>query len=56
MQGNPELRKILRALKDTDKDDLVREERARLQSVRKSRVDADLEAMDVDDTGVRNTH
>jgi len=51
MESDSELLKILRALQETDKDDLVREERARRQAVRKSRVDADLEAMDVDDTG-----
>ena len=52
MEGDGELVKILRTLQETEKDDAVTEERARRQAVRKSRVDANLDAMDVDDTGV----
>lgn len=52
MQGDSELYKILRSLHETDKEDIVQEERARRQAVRKSRLETDLEAMDVDESGV----
>ncbi len=51
MKGNVELSRILRALQETDKEDIVQEERARRQAARQSRVVADLEAMDVDEGG-----
>lgn len=50
MESSPELHKILRALMETDKEDVIQEERARRQAARKSRVDADIET-GVDDTG-----
>ena len=43
MASDGELRKILRALKDTSKEDIVKEERERRQAARQSRVDANLE-------------
>ena len=49
MKQDPDLATILQALTDTDKEDLVREERARKAAARQSRVDADLDAMDTDD-------
>lgn len=54
MESSPELLKILRALMETDKEDVIQEERARRQAARKSRVDADIET-GVDDTGVKNS-
>ena len=48
MSSEPELLKILRALKETDKEDIVQEERARRQAARQSRVDANLEDMPVE--------
>lgn len=56
MSGDPELAQILNALQETEKEDIVQEERARRQAARKSRVDADMEAMDVEESttgGVR---
>ncbi|CAF92185.1 unnamed protein product, partial [Tetraodon nigroviridis] len=47
MESDPELSKILYQLQETEKEDIIREERSRRERVRKSRVD-DLEAMDVD--------
>ena len=53
MKNDPDLAQILRSLRETDKEDIVQEERARRQATRKSRVDTDLELMDADDgTGV----
>nr|XP_022344638.1 U5 small nuclear ribonucleoprotein 200 kDa helicase-like [Crassostrea virginica] len=48
MTSDPELAGYLRALGATDKEDLVSEERSRRQQARQSRVAADIEAMDVD--------
>ncbi|KAK2163706.1 hypothetical protein LSH36_75g12085 [Paralvinella palmiformis] len=48
MANDSELVKILIALQETDKEDIVQEERARRQAARQSRVDADIEATDVD--------
>ena len=56
MANDPELVKILKALHETDKEDIVQEERARRQAARQSRVDADVEAMDVDVGGVSVVH
>ena len=50
MSGDAELAQILRALQETEKEDIVQEERARLHAARQSRVDADLEAMDVEES------
>uniref|UniRef100_A0A3Q2ST39 U5 small nuclear ribonucleoprotein 200 kDa helicase n=1 Tax=Fundulus heteroclitus TaxID=8078 RepID=A0A3Q2ST39_FUNHE len=47
MESDQELSKILYQLQETEKEDIIREERSRRERVRKSRVD-DLEAMDVD--------
>jgi len=51
MESDAELLKILRQLQETDKEDIVHEERERRQAARKSRVEMDLDAMDTDDTG-----
>lgn len=48
MSADTELSGYLKALGATDKEDLVSEERARRQQARQSRVAADIEAMDVD--------
>lgn len=50
MESSPELLKILHALQETDKEDMIQEERARRQAARRSRVDADIEA-GLDETG-----
>jgi pre-mRNA-splicing helicase BRR2 len=52
MESEPELLKILQALQAIDKEDIVSEERSRRDQARKSRVAADIEAMDTDDTQV----
>lgn len=52
MSSDADLTKILQALQETDKEDIVQEERARRQAARQSRVDADLEPMDTDEGGV----
>ena len=52
MESEPELKKILHALQATDKEDIVTEERARRQQDRRSRVAADIAAMDTDDNQV----
>lgn len=49
MESDPELKKILHALQATDKEDIVVEERARRQQDRRSRVAADIAAMDTDE-------
>ena len=54
MESEPELKKILHALQATDKEDIVTEERARRQQDRRSRVAADIAAMDTDDNQVFN--
>ena len=53
MASEPELRKILRALKDTDKEDIVKEERERRHAARQSRVDANLEDVPFDGEDAR---
>lgn len=52
MSADTELSGYLKALGATDKEDLVSEERARRQQARQSRVAADIEAMDVDQSQV----
>ena len=52
MESDAELVKILRQLQETDKEDIVHEERERRQAARKSRVEMDLDTMDTDDAGV----
>ena len=52
MESEPDLVKILQALQATDKEDLVTEERSRRDQARKSRVAADIEAMDTEDAQV----
>jgi len=51
MESDAELLKILHQLQETDKEDIVHEERERRQAARKSRVELDLDAMDTDDAG-----
>uniref|UniRef100_A0A4W3I4Q8 Small nuclear ribonucleoprotein 200 (U5) n=1 Tax=Callorhinchus milii TaxID=7868 RepID=A0A4W3I4Q8_CALMI len=51
MEGDAELSKILYKLQETEKEDIIREERSRRERVRQSRVDIDLEAMDIDREG-----
>uniref|UniRef100_A0A1A8I724 U5 small nuclear ribonucleoprotein 200 kDa helicase n=1 Tax=Nothobranchius kuhntae TaxID=321403 RepID=A0A1A8I724_NOTKU len=46
MESDQELSKILYQLQETEKEDIIREERSRRERVRKSRVD-DLESMDI---------
>ena len=53
MESEPDLVVILQALQATDREDIVTEERSRRDQARKSRVAADIEAMDTDDTQVR---
>ena len=53
MAADAELKVILRALRETDKEDIVQEERQRKQQARRSRVEGDLSAMEVDQAGVR---
>ena len=52
MSSDLDLAKILAALQETDKEDIVQEERARRKAARQSRVDADLEPMETDEGGV----
>ncbi|ESO86122.1 hypothetical protein LOTGIDRAFT_239637 [Lottia gigantea] len=49
MRNDNELRGILSTLQETERDDIVSDERSRRQQARQSRVAADIEAMDVDD-------
>ena len=56
MQSDPELAAILRALQETNKEDIVQEERQRRQQARQSRLEGDLTAMEVDQAGVRCCH
>ena len=52
MESDAELLTILRQLQETDKEDIVHEERERRQAARKSRVEMDLDAMDTDDASI----
>lgn len=49
MKAEPELLSLLEALTETEKEDLIQEERARKAAARQTRVDADLEAMETDE-------
>lgn len=49
MLADSELEKILRQLENTEKEDIVQEARERRAQARQARVDADLEAMDVEE-------
>ncbi|XP_072177738.1 U5 small nuclear ribonucleoprotein 200 kDa helicase-like [Diadema setosum] len=49
MKSDPELASILLALTETDKEDLIKEERDRKAAARQNRVDADLDAMETDE-------
>lgn len=53
MESSADLVKILHALQETDKEDMIQEERVRRQAARRSRVDADLEAGLEETGGVR---
>uniref|UniRef100_A0AAY4EQZ5 Helicase ATP-binding domain-containing protein n=1 Tax=Denticeps clupeoides TaxID=299321 RepID=A0AAY4EQZ5_9TELE len=48
MESDPDLSKVLYQLQETEKEDIIREERSRRERARKNRVDNDLEAMDID--------
>ena len=48
MKGDPRLSSILSALEEMEREDIVHEERAQRHAARQSRIDADLDAMDVD--------
>ncbi|KAM9313363.1 U5 small nuclear ribonucleoprotein 200 kDa helicase [Gastrophryne carolinensis] len=48
MEGDSELSKYLYQLQETEKEDLIREEHKRRERVRQSRVDTDLESMELD--------
>ena len=52
METTHELKHILHALQATEKEDIVTEERSRRAEARKSRVAADMEAMDMDEAQV----
>lgn len=52
MQADPELERILRQLENTDKDDVVQEERERRAQARQARVNAELEPMDMDEDSI----
>ncbi|KAH8028503.1 hypothetical protein HPB51_017598 [Rhipicephalus microplus] len=52
MQADPELERILRQLENTEKDDMVQEERERRAQARQARVNAELEPMDMDEDSV----
>ncbi|XP_033632749.1 U5 small nuclear ribonucleoprotein 200 kDa helicase-like [Asterias rubens] len=49
MKFDPTLAPILQALTETDKEDIIKEERARRAAARQSKVDADLDAMETDE-------
>ncbi|XP_069475191.1 U5 small nuclear ribonucleoprotein 200 kDa helicase [Ambystoma mexicanum] len=51
MEADSELSKFLYQLQETEKEDLIREERSRRERVRQSRVDTDLETMDLEQAG-----
>uniref|UniRef100_A0A452IF50 Helicase ATP-binding domain-containing protein n=1 Tax=Gopherus agassizii TaxID=38772 RepID=A0A452IF50_9SAUR len=51
MESDPELSKFLYQLHETEKEDLIREERSRRERVRQSRMDTNLETMDLDQGG-----
>ncbi|KAK3540085.1 hypothetical protein QTP70_025649, partial [Hemibagrus guttatus] len=48
MEADQDLSQVLYQLQETEKEDIIREERSRRERVRKSRVDSDLESMDID--------
>uniref|UniRef100_T1JH32 U5 small nuclear ribonucleoprotein 200 kDa helicase n=1 Tax=Strigamia maritima TaxID=126957 RepID=T1JH32_STRMM len=49
MQNDPQLSKILRLLENTENEDFIQEERERRAKARQARIDADPEAMEIDD-------
>ena len=49
MKQDPDLASILHALTETDKEDIIKEERARRAAARQSRVETDVEAMETDE-------
>ncbi|KAG8570368.1 hypothetical protein GDO81_011241 [Engystomops pustulosus] len=51
MESDSELSKYLYQLQETEKEDLIREERTRRERVRQSRVDTDLESMEMEQGG-----
>ena len=51
MSSDTSLAPYLAALQEMDRDDLVVEERQRRRDQRQSRIEADIESMDVDDQG-----
>ncbi|XP_062366763.1 U5 small nuclear ribonucleoprotein 200 kDa helicase isoform X1 [Cinclus cinclus] len=51
MEADPELSKFLYQLHETEKEDLIREERSRRERVRQSRMDTDLESLDLEQAG-----
>ncbi|XP_067656314.1 U5 small nuclear ribonucleoprotein 200 kDa helicase-like isoform X1 [Haliotis asinina] len=48
MRADPELKHILSSLQETDREDIVSEERTRRQQARQNRVAADIEDMEID--------
>ena len=48
MRTDPRLVRILTALEEMEREDIVHEERAQRHAARQSRIDADLDAMEVD--------
>ncbi len=49
MKQDPDLATILHALTETDKEDIIKEERARRAAARQSRVETDVEAMETEE-------
>ncbi|XP_070541263.1 U5 small nuclear ribonucleoprotein 200 kDa helicase-like [Ptychodera flava] len=49
MKHDPELSLILKALQETESEDIIQEERARRAAARQTRIETDLEAMEVDE-------
>uniref|UniRef100_A0A8B9LHA9 U5 small nuclear ribonucleoprotein 200 kDa helicase n=1 Tax=Astyanax mexicanus TaxID=7994 RepID=A0A8B9LHA9_ASTMX len=54
MEADQDLSKVLYQLQETEKEDIIREERSRRERLRKSRVD-DMESMDIDRSEVQYT-
>ena len=56
MKADPELNDILNQLYDTEKEDIIKEEQERRERLRKSKVEADLEATDADNVKTENQY
>ena len=56
MRADSELNDILNQLYDTEKEDIIKEEQERRERLRKSKVEADLEATDADNAKTENQY